>query len=233
MSTKPDEGDRSANYRQHSLPVPRNRIAHGDCSQRLKSLPDGAVDLVLTDPPYIGHYRSRDGRRVVNDDNEDWLVPAFAEVARVLKSGRFAISFYGWSAVEKFVEAWRSVGLRPIGHIVFRKHYASSTRFLRYEHEQAFLLAKGRPNLPAQTIADMIDWPRYTGNRRHPTEKPIEILSPLIEAFSNPGDIVLDPFCGSGSTLEAAHLCGRAFLGVELDPDHFRTASGRMGLAAW
>jgi site-specific DNA-methyltransferase (adenine-specific) len=115
---------------------------------------------------------------VVNDDNEDWLVPAFAEIARVLKPGRSAISFYGWSAVEKFVEAWRSVGLHPGGHIIFRKHYASSTRLLRYEHEQAFLLAKGRPNLPAQTIDDVIDWPRYPGNRRHPTEKPVEICRP-------------------------------------------------------
>lgn len=210
--------------------IPRNRIAHGDCIRHLKSLPDRAVDLVLTDPPYLCRYRARDGRTVANDDNDNWLHPAFAEVARVMKEGGFAISFYGWNAVEKFVGAWRAVGLRPVGHIVFRKHYASSTRFLRYEHEQAFLLAKGHPNLPERTIPDVIDWPRYTGNRRHPTEKPVEILRPLIETFSAPGDIVLDPFCGSGSTLEAAQTCGRAFLGVELDAHHFRTASKRMGL---
>ncbi len=211
--------------------IPRNRIAHGDCIQKLKSLPDGAVDLVLTDPPYICRYRSRDGRTVVNDDNANWVRPAFAEVERVLKSGGFAISFYGWGAVEKFMNAWRAVGLRPVGHIVFRKHYASAKRFLRYEHEQAFLLAKGRPDLPANTIADVLDWPRYTGNRRHPTEKPVEILRPLIETFSLPGDTVLDPFCGSGSTLEAARSCGRAYLGVELDEGYFRTASVRLGLA--
>ncbi len=150
----------------------------------------------------------------------------------MLKEGGFAISFFGWTAVDRFMAAWRKVGLRPVGHIVFRKHYASSTRFLRYEHEQAFLLAKGRPSLPGRTISDVIDWPRYTGNKRHPTEKRVEILRPLIETFSRPGDIVLDPFCGSGSTLEAARLTDRAFLGVELDDQHYRTACDRMGLPA-
>lgn len=212
------------------LDIPRDRIACGDCIRHLKALPDGVVDLVVTDPPYLCRYRSRDGRTVVNDDNDAWLKPAFDEMARVLKDRGFAISFYGWNAIDKFMAVWRAVGLRPVGHIVFRKSYASSTRFLRYEHEQAFLLAKGQPRLPAHTIPDVIDWPRYTGNRRHPTEKPVEILRPLIETFSAPGDIVLDPFCGSGSTLEAARNCGRAFLGVELDPHHFCTASARMGL---
>ena len=82
----------------------------------------------------------------------------------------------------------------------------------------------GFPTLASLTLKG---W--YTGNR-HPTEKPVEILRPLIETFSAPGDIVLDPFCGLGSTLEAAQSCGRAFLGVELDGEHFRTASSRMGL---
>nr|WP_087576263.1 DNA methyltransferase [Sphingomonas sp. CDS-1] len=230
MEKIPLEEARSTHIQSRAKRVPRNRIAQGDCIEKLKVLPDGAVDLVVTDPPYIFRYRSCDGRRVANDDNAQWVRPAFAEIARVMKPGSFAVSFYGWSAVEKFMLAWRSVGLYPVGHIVFRKHYASATRFLRYEHEQAFLLAKGRPEQPAHPLPDVIDWPRYTGNMRHPTEKPVEILRPLIETFSVPGDIVLDPFCGSGSTLEAAQNCGRAFLGVELDGAHFRTASSRMGL---
>ena len=71
--------------------IPRNRIAHGDCIRHLKSLPDRAVDLVLTDPPYLCRYRARDGRTVANDDNDNWLHPAFAEVARVMKEAGFSI----------------------------------------------------------------------------------------------------------------------------------------------
>jgi DNA modification methylase len=51
--------------------VPRNRVAQGDCAHVRKRLPDDAVDLVLTDPPYICRYQSRDGRRVANDDNDN------------------------------------------------------------------------------------------------------------------------------------------------------------------
>lgn len=57
-------------------------------------------------------------------------------------------------------------------------------------------------------------------NRLHPTQKPVEILTPLITGFCPAGGLVLDPFCGSGSTLVAAQGVGRAFLGIELDYRH-------------
>lgn len=80
----------------------------------------------------------------------------------------------------------------------------------------AYLLAKGPAERPLTPIADVIDF-RYAGNRLHPTQKPVQALTPLIESFSKPGDIVFDPFCGSGSTLEAARKLGRDWLGIELD----------------
>ncbi len=70
----------------------------------------------------------------------------------------------------------------------------------------------------------MIDFP-YTGNKLHPTQKPVEALMPLIRAFSRPGDLVFDPFCGSGSTLAAAQSLGRDWLGIELSAEHHATAS--------
>ena len=73
----------------------------------------------------------------------------------------------------------------------------------------------------------MIDW-RYTGNRLHPTQKPVGSLQPLIESFCPQGGVVLDPFCGSGSTLAAAGLAGRPYIGIELDPCHYRTAVARL-----
>src|SRR5262249_2278985 len=110
---------------------------------------------------------------------------------------------------------------------VFRKRYASSTRFMGATHEQAYLLAKGDPAMPEQPINDVIEW-QYTGNRLHPTQKPVGSLKPLIEAFCPTGGLVLDPFAGSGYTLVAAKETGRQFLGIELDRRHWGTALRRL-----
>jgi DNA modification methylase len=207
--------------------VIKNTILNGDCIEEMRRLERGSVDFILTDPPYITHYRGRDGRTVANDDNARWLKPAFNQMHRVLKYGRFCLSFYGWNKVDLFMDAWRSGGFNIVGHVVFRKRYASSERYLRYSHEQAYLLAKGDAKAPAHPISDVIDFD-YTGNRLHPTQKPVQALRPLIESFCAPGGLVLDPFCGSGSTLAAARDTGRNWLGIELNKGHFETATRRL-----
>lgn len=193
-----------------------NRILHGDCVQLLKTLPTESVDLVLTDPPYFVRYRDRTGRTIANDANPDSVIGAFTDLYRVLRPNSFCISFYGWNSVDAFMRAWRRAGFQPVGHVVWKKDYASSTGFVRARHEQAYLLAKGRPVRPENPIDDVRDW-KYTGNVRHPTEKDPSILEPLIRCFSNAGDVVLDPFAGSGSTLIAAVRTGRCYLGIELE----------------
>jgi adenine-specific DNA-methyltransferase len=110
----------------------------------------------------------------------------------VLKNNRFCVSFYGWSRVDSFFAAWRSAGFRPVGHVIWPKRYASAQRLLAYCHEQAYLLANGTPPQSAHPIRDVLEW-HYTGNRLHPTQKPVPSLNPLIEAFSRSGDLVLDP----------------------------------------
>lgn len=87
------------------------------------------------------------------------------------------ISFYSWTHADKFLGAWREAGFRVIGHLVFRKQYCSQTRFLGYQHEQAYLLAKGQPKVPAQPISDVVDM-RYSGNHMHPTQKSLRIDLP-------------------------------------------------------
>ena len=205
-----------------------NSITRGDCIEVMATMPEASVDFILTDPPYLVNYRSRDGQRVKNDDNARWLHPAFAQMHRVLKDNSFAVSFYSWSRVDLFMRAWTEAGFTVAGHIVFAKEYSSATRYLQYRHEQAYLLTKGRPLPPGFPIPDIIPWTHYTGNKLHPTQKPEAILKPLIHSFTGPGQAVLDPFCGSGSTLAAARQIGRSFIGIELDRRHFRTAARRI-----
>lgn len=204
-----------------------NTILHGDCLTLLPTLSANSAAMVLTDPPYLARYRDRSGRTVPNDDNDRWLVPAFAELYRVLANRSFCISFYGWPHADKFMSAYRAAGFRIVGHLLFPKRYASSSGFVRYQHEAAHLLAKGVPTRPAEPISDVIGW-RYTGNKLHPTQKPLEVLQPLIASFSQPGDLVLDPFAGSGSSLLAAKTLGRRWLGIELDAGYHQIATQRL-----
>lgn len=207
--------------------IDRNTILQGDCTALMRDIDTASVDFILTDPPYITRYRGRDGRTVANDDNASWLKPAFRQMYRVLKPASFCISFYGWQRADLFIEAWRGAGFRIVGHIVFRKQYASSSRFLRYQHEQAYLLAKGDVMPPEQPTGDVIDF-IYTGNHLHPTQKPVAALKPLIDAFCPRAGLVLDPFCGSGSTLVAARCLGRDYIGIELSQVHHLAASRRL-----
>lgn len=205
----------------------RNTIIHGDCIEVMQAIPVRSVDFILTDPPYLTAYKSRENKTILNDDNTAWLTRSFAQMYRVLKPDSCAISFYGWPKTDLFFQAWKWAGFRIGGHIVFRKRYASKTAFLQYSHEAAYLLIKGNPALPAAPLPDVMEW-TYTGNKLHPTQKSIHILKPLIEAFTSPGQLVLDPFVGSGSTCVAAKRTGRDYMGIELDAAHHATARKRL-----
>ncbi|WP_024549036.1 DNA methyltransferase [Siccibacter turicensis] len=192
-----------------------SRFMLGDSTQIMAGFPAQSIDFILTDPPYLVGFTDRSGRSIANDKNDDWVSPASREMFRVLKRDSLAVSFYGWNRVDTFMAAWKAAGFRVVGHIVFTKPYASKSAFVGYQHESAYVLAKGRPALPAAPLPDVLPW-EYTGNRHHPTEKPVSALQPLIESFTRPGDIVLDPFAGSGSTCVAAELAGRRWIGIEL-----------------
>ncbi len=188
-----------------------NRIIGGNCIDVLKEMPSESIDLVVTDPPYIVNYRSREGRRYANDDNDLWLKPSFAEVFRVLKDDAFCVCFFGWHKVDLFLEAWRGAGFRTLEHLVWVKDYPSSVGLAQRFHEAAYLLVKGRPPRPQVILRSVLDW-KYTGDELHPTQKPVMSILPLIMAYSRKRDIVLDPFAGSGTTTVAARQLGRRYI---------------------
>lgn len=211
----------------------KNQIINGDCREALKAVASNSVDFTLTDPPYFVNYRDRNGRTVKNDRTPGTLLDVFHDVYRVMKPNTLCVSFYGWQAADTFMAAWKAAGFTPVDHIVWRKQYSSSKRFLARTHEQAYVLAKGRPAAPANPLSDVQDW-HYSGNRFHPTEKDLRILKPLIQSLTRPGQTVLDPFAGSGSTLVAAALAGRNYIGVELEAPYCRLAERRIaGVNRW
>lgn len=207
--------------------LPRNQILLGDCCDLMQRLPAASVEFILTDPPYIVAYQDRSGRSLEGDRSAAWLAPAFAEAYRVLRSDSVCVSFYGWSRTDLFFSAWKAAGFRVVGHIAMPKRYASSARLVRYQHESAYLLAKGNPRQPKHLIGDVIHW-TYSGNKLHCTQKPTSVLTPLIQSFCPPRGLVLDPFAGSASTCVAARSLGRDYIGMEIDPACHSIANRRL-----
>jgi len=81
-----------------------------------------------------------------------------------LKSAAFCVSFYGWNKADLFIDAWRSAGFRIGGHLVFRKRYPSSTRFLRYQHEQAYLARLHGRSIFGQIFERSVNWAVQTAS---------------------------------------------------------------------
>jgi adenine-specific DNA-methyltransferase len=209
------------------MTIQRNTIVNGDCLRILPQLDASSVDFVLTDPPYFVRYKDRSGRTIRNDRYPGQVLDAFKDVYRVLKPNSLCVSFYGWNRVDSFFSAWKGAGFTPVGHIVFSKSYASAQRFVRYQHEAAYVLAKGRPDMPADPLSDVLPW-HYSGNHNHPTEKTVDTIKPIIEAFTKAGDVVLDPFAGSGSSLVAAALLRRDYIAIELEQKYCEHARRRL-----
>ncbi|EHP6403030.1 DNA methylase [Escherichia coli] len=204
-----------------------SRFIQGNCVPIMAGFPDNAVDFILTDPPYLVGFRDRSGRAIAGDKTDEWLQPACNEMYRVLKKDALMVSFYGWNRADRFIAAWKAAGFRIVGHLVFTKTYSSKAAYVGYRLECAYLLAKGRPLLPQNPLPDVLGW-NYTGNRYHPTEKPVSSLQPLIESFTTRGAIVLDPFAGSGSTCVAALQSGRRYIGIELLEQYHRAGRERL-----
>ncbi len=83
----------------------RNCVFQGDCVDVMQGLSSNSVDFILTDPPYLTNYRPRSGQTILNDNQADWLVPSAAETYRLLRRDSLCVSFYGWQAADRFIEA--------------------------------------------------------------------------------------------------------------------------------
>ncbi len=152
---------------------------------------------------------------------------SLSEMFRVLRDDAFAVTFYGWPRADLFVSTFREAGFRLVSHLAFVKNVWGLGRFTRGQHEVAYLLAKGKPRPPADSISDVIEWTREP-DAVHPNQKPVHALYPLLCAYAREGGVVLDPFMGSGSTLRAAKDMGMRAVGIEIELRWCRFAADRL-----
>jgi site-specific DNA-methyltransferase (adenine-specific) len=131
-----------------------------------------------------------------------------------------------------YIELGKRYGLNNYINLVFRKNFSAQVlkANMKIVGNCEYGLVLYRERLPkfrnnGKMIFNCMDWPRDNETEKvHPTQKPIELLQQLIEIFTDPGDVVIDPVAGSGTTLIAADNCGRKAYGFEIKKNFYKDA---------
>ena len=219
--------------------APNFELRQQDAVAFLSGLPDESVDLLVTDPAY----ESLEKHRAIGTttrlkhskaSSNDWFhvfpnarfAELFAEVFRVLR--RDTHFYLLCDAATMFVAKPEAVkvGFRFWKPLVWDKKSIGMGYHYRARYELILFFEKGKRRLNDLGVPDIITVPRIRGG--YPAEKPPEVAEILIRQSSIDGDVVADPFMGSGSTGVAAARLGRRFLGNDLNPEAVRIATARL-----
>jgi DNA modification methylase len=223
----------------------------------LKTLIGGqTVSAVFTDHPFnvpiSGHVTVGKGKHpefaeasgeMSDDEYEEFLRITTANIADAIKPGGVLFLCIDWRQAEVLMRVVRVLGLAFLNVAVWAKHQPGMGSLYRSQHE--FVLVVKRPGAPHQNNVQLGKHGRNRSNlwsyagasggkstaldnfTLHPTVKPVKLVRDAILDVTSPGDVVLDPFVGSGSTLLAAELCRRVCFGSDISPAYVDVAVRR------
>lgn len=207
------------------MSIPVNTILCGDCLEVLRDWPDGCVDLVLTDPPYGKKYaRGKhgfgecDNRPNLSDVAWDSATINSEHIKSMQRAGANQIIF-GGNYIAHILPAsngwifWDKIGITA-NKSVFADGELLWTSFNKV--------------VKKYTLRQMGFINDTKDIRQHPTQKPTELLLWLVADYSRPDDLILDPFCGSGTTCVAAKRLGRRYIGIDISEKYCQIARQRL-----
>ena len=232
---------------QPALPLasaspPAVRLDLGDAVEWLRTLRSGSVDLVVTDPAYesLEKHRKRGTTTRLKQSassSNPWfsIFPnerfpeLFREVYRVLKNDRHFYLFCDATTMFVAKPLGEEAGFRFWKPLVWDKQKMGMGYHYRARHEFVLFFEKGKRKLNDLSVPDVLGFDRVW--RGYPTEKPVPLLETLIRQSTQPDELVVDPFLGSGSAGVAALTLGRRFAGCDVAESALEVASGRLQAA--
>jgi site-specific DNA-methyltransferase (adenine-specific) len=221
-------------------------LIHGDCLEKMKDIPDDSIDLICTDPPYKLTPRGSSGTmsgywaddkakcgKVFN--HNDIEIEAFLpEFYRVLKDGTHCYIMCNHLNLPHFIEVINSSKFKFVKCLIWDKQRKICGRYYMGQFEYIIMLRKGRERTINNCgTSDILSIPLKrnkdnNGNNIHDSEKPVRLMELLIENSSNEGELVLEPFLGSGTTAVACKNLNRCCIGIEIDDKYFAIAEKRI-----
>jgi DNA modification methylase len=211
-------------------------IYHGDCREILPHLPPDSADLIVTDPPYgvewVSSSKQLFATKIIGDESAVVGMEGLTLCVPILRRGRHVYAFGKWPLTELGMGGvceliWdKMIPARPLsGAWVSQHDYISFGVNKRSDGS-----ADDGNGVARLKRGSVLKYQRIHGDGvdRHPNEKPVALLRELIECSSRFDEIILDPFMGSGSTLEAAQKEGRRAIGIEADERWCEMAAKRL-----
>lgn len=219
------------------FPLPAPEVRCGDAFKWLAGIRSESVDLVITDPPYSTLERHRAWGTttrlkrawfpVIQPDAYPHLL---AELYRILKPDTHCYLFADAETMFVVKPVAEGAGFRFWKPLVWDRVMLGLGYHYRARYEFIMFFSKGTRTLNSRSYPDVLGFKQSRRKDRYPTEKPVELLRVLVEQSSDPRDVVVDPFCGGGSTGVAATSMGREFRGCDVSPDAVaRTIAGVRG----
>jgi site-specific DNA-methyltransferase (adenine-specific) len=218
-----------SDYEYHREPA--GVIYCGDCMEILPLLEPNSVDLVLTDPPYglnylSNHYKGiNPHNRIINDDK--FFLP-FRRVWNVIKDTGALFFFYSW----KVEPIQMPMDIKIRNKIIWVKNNWTAGDLkgdYGNQYENIAFCPKDNFQIQGKRLSNVWFCDRISADKlKHPTEKPIGIITPAIISGSQVGQIILDPFLGSGTTAVAAKQLGRKFIGIEIEEKYCERAKQKL-----
>lgn len=229
-------------------------LYQGDALEVLKQLPDESIDLILTDPPYnvskkdkIVRNGGKFGRaKDISLDFGEWdhgvvrWQDFIDDFVRVLKPNGVLVLFYDMlelGCIGKYLRDKHNFQVRHIGAWV-KTNPAPQARKVRWQNGLEFFLIatknRGSGHHYNWELGQSPDYFMHSVSFKHyhPTQKPEALIEWIIKYWSYEGDLVLDPFLGSGTTAVVAERLGRRWIGVEIDPRYCKIAKERIKAVA-
>jgi site-specific DNA-methyltransferase (adenine-specific) len=205
-----------------------NTVYLGSATDCLRRLDADIFDAVVTDPPWV---RFKDQKFVADNETR----PTFREVYRVMKPDSFLFMFVGLEDFNDYTKLLPNFGFTVSKTAIFWHKIGVLSRGVKSwefgrDYEYILLAVKGNPVLATTQQQSAILPFKVIPSRSlvHPNEKPVPLIQKLVETCTHPGGIVLDPFAGSGSHLEAIYRTGRRYIGIERDQEIYTKITARL-----
>lgn len=216
-------------------------IINGDFKSEIKYVETDSIDLICTDPPYRliwggksynknapkGILKDNDGK--LFDYNEIEPKEFFGELYRVLKPNSHCYVMVNVLNMREFLNCAHNVGFKLHNILIWEKNNATPNNWYMKNCEFILFFRKGNAKpINNPSTKQLIKINNLIGDKVHPTQKPIELMELLINNSTNEGNLVLDPFMGSGTTGVACKRTNRKFYGIEIDKKYYNIAKERI-----